>query len=139
MAIDWSSIAAHGGIPKNGGRPPRVLATQQKQTEHDRKLAAAYAIVDARENNICQLSGAQLSPTSSDPKRRREHHHLKGRNVKPEWIYEPRRIALVSAHVHSLITSGAILIAGTDATKPLKASWNRQIVKRLPMRLESVS
>src|SRR5205085_11623048 len=115
MAIDYASIAAAGGIPKVR---PRVLERASKRSEHDRKLAKAYAQVDAREGNRCQVSGVELSPKSANPKRRREHHHLKGRNVRPEWVYEAKRIGLVSAFIHELLQSKAILVDGTDASKP---------------------
>jgi hypothetical protein len=91
VSIDYSVFAAVGGFPKGA---PAKLAKHQKDTEHDRKLAAAYAKVDLREDNVCQVSGVKLEATSANPNRRREHHHLAGRNVKPEWKFEPKRILL---------------------------------------------
>jgi hypothetical protein len=137
MAIDYAAIAAAGGIPKG---TPSGLAKHQKNTEHDRKLAKAYAVVNDREANTCQVSGAQLLAATKNPKRLREHHHLKGRNVKPEWVYEPRRILLVSKWIHDFLTANVILVDGTDATKPLVFRWNRNLVKpgKEPARLERV-
>lgn len=135
MPIDYSVFAA-GGFPKG---TPAKLAKHQKDTEHDRKLAAAYRKVEVREDNVCQASGVKLEATSANDKRRREHHHLKGRNVKPEWVYQASRIVLVSAFVHQLITDGEILVIGTDAPK-VRFKWNRNIVKGQPRaRLEKVS
>lgn len=138
MAIDYSSIAALGGIPKVR---PRVLVKAAKESEHDRKLRLAYEKVNGREDNTCQVSGAQLFGTSRSDKARRQHHHLKGRNVKPEWIYDPRRILLCSEFIHKLLQSKAILVDGTDATKPLTFTWNRRMLKpgKEPIRLENVS
>lgn len=129
-----------GAFFKENMLTPKVLEKHRKESEHDRKLAKAYAAVDTRENNVCQVSGAQLSPTASDPKRRREHHHIRGRNVRPEWVYVPKRIVLVSKAIHDLLTAKVLLIENTDATKPLRVFWNRQIVKpgKEPMRLEKV-
>jgi hypothetical protein len=104
------------------------------------KLAKAYAEVDAREDNVCQVSGVKLSPAARDTKRLREHHHIKGRNVKPEWVYESRRIVLCSKFVHDLFTGKALLLDSTDATQPLKLRWNRAFIKpgKEAIRLEGV-
>lgn len=120
---------------------PAVLAKSRKDSEHERKLAKAYAAVNEREADVCQVSGVKLSAASRDEKRRREHHHLKGRNVKPEWVYEPKRIVLVSAYIHKLLQGKVILVDGTDATKPPTFTWNRRLVApgREPMRLERVA
>jgi hypothetical protein len=138
MAIDWSSIEAHGGIPKVR---PRVLAKAEKESEHDRKLRVAYEKVNLREEDTCQVSGVKLFALSQNERTRRQHHHLKGRNVKPEWVYEPRRILLCSEYLHKLLQSKAILVDGTDATKPLVFAWNRRMVKpgKEPIRLDKVA
>jgi hypothetical protein len=130
-----------GAFFKENMVTPRVLEKSQKESEHDRKLAKAYAAVDEREKNMCQVSGVMLFPSSQNERTRREHHHLKGRNVKPEWVYEPKRILLVSAYIHKLLQSKVILVYGTDATKPLAYHWNRQMVKpgKEPIQLEKVA
>lgn len=133
MPIDYSVLA----LPKHR---PAVLEKASKASEHDRKLAAAYVVVNEREQDVCQVSGVKLAPVSLNEKRRREHHHLKGRRVKPEWVYQPKRILLVSTFIHKLLQSSSILVDGTDATKPLSLTWNRRIVKpgKEPVRLENV-
>lgn len=136
--IDYSALAAAGGIPKHR---PRVLEIHDKSTAHTRKLAKAYDLVNKRENNICQVSRVTLRPFSVNEKIRREHHHLSSRNVKPEWVYSAKRIILVSRTIHRLLTANVILIEGTDATKTLKFRWNRNMVKpgAEPMRLPRVA
>jgi len=54
---------------------------------------------------------------------RREHHHLKGRNVRPEWVTRPERIILVCKEAHELITAGFIEVEGTDARKVVRFHW----------------
>lgn len=99
--------------------------TPVKVERHNRKAARklaleeAYAVVDKRDQNICWVTGAHLSPGAADPKVRREHHHLKGRRVRPEWVTQPERIILVSALAHDLITKGWIAVEGTDARRQL--------------------
>jgi hypothetical protein len=119
---------------------PSVLEKVTKASEHDRKLAKAYETANKREDNRCQVSGVELVPKSANPRRLREHHHIKGRRVKPEWVYEPARIVVCSKFIHDLFTAKALLLDSTDATKPLKLRWNRQIVKpgKEPIRLEGV-
>jgi hypothetical protein len=130
----------YGAFFKDRSVTPRVIEKARKSSEHDRKLAKAYAEVDAREDNVCQVSGVKLSPAARDTKRLREHHHIKGRNVKPEWVYESRRIVLCSKFVHDLFTGKALLLDSTDATQPLKLRWNRAFIKpgKEPIRLEGV-
>lgn len=137
MGINWASIAAHGGIGKG---KPRCLVEPYKASLHERKLAAAYALVNVRDENKCQVSGVVLWTKTDDERRLRTHHHLKGRNVKPEWIYQPKRIILVSWAVHQLLTRKVILVEGTDASKRLTFWWNRNLVKagKEPMRLAKV-
>lgn len=119
---------------------PAVLAKSRKNSEHDRKLAKAYAEVNERENNRCQVTGVELMPRTENPRRLREHHHLKGRRVKPEWKYDSKRIVLVSKAIHDLLTAKVLLCDSTDATQPLKLRWNPHIVKpgKAPMRIEGV-
>lgn len=120
---------------------PAALERHDKQTEHEKKLAAAYAKVDERDESICWVTGVKLAPTAQDDRARREHHHLKGRNVKPEWVYRPERIITVSRAVHSYLQSHALEAIGTDARRPIYFAWNPRMVdlKRPPFRLrESV-
>lgn len=108
---------------------PRALTKHAKRKEADQALREAYADVDARDAGYCWVTGRYTSPGAVDARQRREHHHLKGRNVKPEWVTDPRRIITVAADVHQLITCEAITVEGTDARKPMFFHWNPRIVK----------
>lgn len=116
---------------------PAVLERHDKENEHDRKLAKAYRAVEVREGNRCQVTGVELYARASNWKRQREHHHLKGRLVRPEWVYRPERILLVSQFVHRFLTSNALQPDGCNARKPIKFFWNYRIVKpgHEPLRL----
>lgn len=130
MSMDTSALL----FPKHA---PRVIETARKASEHDRKLAKAYAAVNVREDNRCQVTGVPLTPRTANERRLRDHHHLTGRRVAPEWTYRPERILLVSRLVHRLLESNALLPDGCDARKPIKFAWNRRLIKagREPMRL----
>jgi hypothetical protein len=103
---------------KSADAPVSVQRSTKKQDKKD-ALDAAYRKVDKRDMDKCRATGVPLDPFASDYKHRREHHHLKGRNVKPEWREKPERICLVSKAVHDLINQGWIDVEGTDARKPL--------------------
>jgi hypothetical protein len=130
-----------GHFFKHTSVTPRVLEKSRKESEHDRKLAKAYEAVNQREDNHCQVSGVKLQPKTANQRLLREHHHVKGRRVKPEWVYDPKRIVLCSKFIHDLFTGKVLLLESTDATKPLQLRWNRAIVKpgKEPIRLANVT
>jgi hypothetical protein len=128
--MDTSQLA----FPKG---PSRGLEKHRKRVANAARLAEAYRDVDLRDGGFSVVSGVFTVPFSSDPKRRREHHHLKGRRVRPEWVFRSERIITVTAFEHDLITSGALHVEGDDARKPLFFHWNPAIVKgKAPFRLK---
>lgn len=119
-----------------GSWPPRAVGTlfkshqpdattgrKVKKSEKDAALAKAYAEVDTRDSGICWVTGVKTFATHADARFRREHNHLKGRRVKPEWREKPERIITCSALAHSLITLGKIQVSGDDARKPISFAW----------------
>ncbi len=108
---------------------PRAVTKHAKRKAASQALLDAYADVDARDAGYCWVTGRYTVPGAVDARQRREHHHLKGRNVKPEWIHRPERIITVAADVHSLITAEAITVEGADARKLIFFHWNDRIVK----------
>ena len=120
---------------------PSVLAKHARLTQQERKLSQAYAEVNERDGNRCRVTGVRLYAVSSNDKTRREHHHLQGRCVRPEWLTRPRRIVLVSAFVHRLLTAYALVPDQVDAKKPIQWRWNRRIVRlgEEPLRLRNAA
>ena len=102
---------------------PAKIARHQRKVAKEKELEDAYEVVNQRDGNVCWVSGEYLQPGAVEAKSRREHHHLKGRRVRPEWVTKPERIILVSALVHDLITRGLIEVEGDDARKPLFFHW----------------
>lgn len=98
---------------------PGVVTRRQKRLDQEQALREAYADVDRRDGGYCWVTGRYTSAGAPDARIRREHHHLKGRNVKPEWVYRPERIITVCAEAHQLITAGWIVVEGCDARKPI--------------------
>jgi hypothetical protein len=126
---------------KRGESHFKSADTPVKVQRHDRKkareeaLEKAYAVVNNRDHNTCRATGRRLDPAAIDPAFRREHHHLKGRNVRPDWRDKPERICLVSALAHDLITKGWIDVEGTDARKPLFFHYTA-LAKSRPIQLK---
>lgn len=125
-------------IPKGA---PDVMIVESRRQRNERELAEAYEIVNARDKDICRATGVPLSPRVSDSRHRREHHHLQGRNVRPEWVRDPKRIILVSRKAHKLLTSNVLEIEGDDADGLLVFHWNRKRVAAgsAPIRIRSKS
>ena len=115
------------------------LARRARRAEDSTALADAYAVVDARDGGFCVITGRFVVAGAVDPRRRREHHHLKGRNVRPDWVTDPRRIITVAADVHQLIEGGFIEVEGENANQRIVAHWNRALMPsgREPFRLLS--
>ncbi len=121
--------------PKGSGRLERHA---RRKTEQD-ALDDAYAEVDQRDASICAVTGRFTKAGAPDARARREHHHLKGRNVRPDWVTVPKRIITVCAEAHQLIEGGFIEVEGEDATKPIFFHWNERMMRgRLkPFRIAS--
>lgn len=113
--------------PKKGSS--RLARHERRQTE-EQKLLDTYAEVDGRDQSICWVTGRFTSPGAPDARVRREHHHLKGRNVRPEWVYRAERIITVCREAHDLIEGGFIDVQGVDARKPIFFHWNAVMAKR---------
>lgn len=107
---------------KGSGR----LDRHERRNEDAKALADAYEEVDLRDGSICWVTGRFTKPGAPDARQRREHHHLKGRNVRPDWVNVPKRIITVCAEAHELIEGGFIHVEGTDATKPIFFHWNEK-------------
>lgn len=121
---------APGHFFKHQQVPAVVARKVRKQAKQD-ALDKAYAVVNARDGNRCRCTGLPLDPRATEAKHRREHHHLRERNVAPELRESPENICLVSAEVHRLITAGWILVEGTDATKRLVFTYAAHVPKPL--------
>lgn len=107
---------------KSADAPVSVQRWSKKKAKQD-KLEDAYAVVNIRDGNKCRITGKPLDAASLDPAHRREHHHLTGRRVRPDWRERPERIILVSKLAHDCITQGWLVIQGTDGRKPIFAHW----------------
>lgn len=111
--------------PRGSGR----LDRHERRRADEQQLLDAYAEVDLRDASICAVTGRFTKPGAPDARVRREHHHLKGRNVRPDWVYVAKRIITVCAEAHDLIEGGFIQVEGTDATKPIFFHWSEQMMR----------
>ena len=105
------------------------LDRHERRKSDEQALLDAYAEVDLRDASICAVTGRFTKAGAPDARVRREHHHLKGRNVRPEWVTVPKRIITVCKEAHDLITGGFIEVEGTDATKPIFFHWREDMMR----------
>lgn len=124
---------ANSALPPGAlAKPPKGssrLARRQRRADDEKRLRDAYAEVDRRHGPFCAVTGTRFKFDSPDPRLIRHHHHLKGRRVRPEWKYDPKRIIPVTAEVHDLIEGGFIDVEGDDATKPMFFHWNEGMMR----------
>lgn len=133
---DWSSGSAKAvGSMFKSQSVPGVVARATRKKEKADALANAYEVVNRRDGNRCRATGVPLAAGDMDPRHRREHHHLRGRRVRPEWREKPERICLLSGFVHELVERGWIDIEGTDARKPLFFHYT-SLAKSHPIQLK---
>lgn len=109
-------------------KPIRGMHTFTRRKTNKQRLEDAYKEVDRRDGNLSRVSGCYLLASSADNRQRREHHHLRGRNVRPDWKYAPERILLCSSFEHGLLEGDAILYEGDDARERIVFFWNREKV-----------
>lgn len=106
---------------------PRAITKAKKRTADKDDLDAAYAEVDLRDGGFCWVTGRYTVSGSPDRRNRREHHHLRGRNVAPEQVADSRNIITVCAEAHSLIGSGHLVVEGDDALLPIRFHWRADV------------
>jgi hypothetical protein len=124
VAIDWSLFE----IAKT---PPKHLERGWKKREKKERLEAVYALVDARDGEVCRVTGRQLIkglPGSVAHEKWHTRHHMKKRSTHPEDIYNVANIFVCAWQVHQAIEDCLIEIEGDDANKRLIFSWNRRLV-----------
>lgn len=115
---------------------PRAVSRRKRRAADVQALRDAYADVDARDGGVCWVTGRYTVAGDVDARVRREHHHLKSRNVRPDWVTKPDRIITVCAEAHQLITAGWIAVEGTNAKKPMFFWWT-ELAKSKPFEIKS--
>lgn len=133
--IDYSVLA----IPKH--RPESLVRGWKKQ-ERARQMDEAYALVDARDGDICRVTGRRLTkgrPGTVPLRIWLTHHHLKKRSTYPGDKYDPRNIFVVCGQAHRALEGCLIEVEGTNAYRRLIFRWNRRIVPvgKEPFRIRS--
>lgn len=108
---------------------PRVITRHKRRVAEDAALTEAYAVVDARDAGYCWVTGRYTQPGHPDARVRREHNHLRGRNVMPEWVNDPDHIITVCVEAHRLITAEKIIVEGDDVRQAIRFHWREDVPK----------
>src|SRR4051812_37871081 len=99
--LDLPTLAEQGRCAKpKTAMEPRAVAKGKKRNADKDALEAAYGEVDARDGSICWVTGRYTVAGSPDRRTRREHHHLRTRNVAPDRVVDPANIITVCAEAH---------------------------------------
>ena len=93
-------------------------------------MADAYAVVDARDGGYSRVTGRYTQPGAVDPRNRREHHHLSGRNVAPQDRANPERIITVTGEEHQLLHAKLLLYEGENANERIVFHWAESVEPR---------
>lgn len=138
MAIDWSSIEAHGGIPKVR---PGVLVRKDKKRTEARKWRKASKAVDKRdevdEAPICFITGKRLQAINQlDEWTFRDRAHLEARSLAKSRRFKAVNVISCSRAVHRLIDSSALFLFNKRG-QPARSirtidhvAWNRRMVPK---------
>lgn len=110
---------------------PVEVEGQNRKARKEAELLAAYAEVDRLDQSVCWVTGTVTIPGAPDRKTRREHHHLKGRRVRPEWVTDVNRIITVTRLAHQLITKGWIVVEGDDRRKRIIFHWAEHVTPEM--------
>lgn len=122
-------------------QPLQVEVRKAKKVSAARRLAAAYADVDARDGKRCQVRGTRLLGDSADEWRQIDRHHLDEKSTAPERKFDPDNILTTSRAVHRLMQAHKLLAVdakGEETTFVSKIAgfrWNERLVKKPPFRL----
>lgn len=108
---------------------PRAITKHKRRAAAGAELLEAYAVVDARDAGICWVTGRYTQPGHPDSRVRREHNHLRGRNVMPGWVTDPDHIVTVCVDAHRLITHEKIIVEGDDVRKAIRFHWREDVPK----------
>lgn len=105
----------------------RAIRRHVKRRDKDQALEAAYAVVDARDAGYCRVTGRYTQSGAVDPRVRREHHHLSGRNVAPEDRANPERIITTCGEAHQLLHAKLLLYEGENANERIVFHWADEV------------
>ena len=87
---------------------PRVKDRVKARKERDGKASAFRAAVWARDASKCRLCGRKVTRTLTICAEQGHVHHLRGRRVAPEDVYNPAKALLVCGLCHHDIHAGKV-------------------------------
>lgn len=79
---------------------------KEKQDDQDK----CYQAVDIRDGSICRVTGEFLTLGASDPKKRKERHHMIRRSRG--GLHQTANVITISAYIHQLDHAGKIKLSG---------------------------
>lgn len=90
---------------------------KEKQDEKD----ACYHAVDLRDKSVCRVTGVYLTLGASDPKLRKERHHMIRRSRG--GLHQTSNVITVSAYIHQLDHAGKVRLSGDANLKDAQGNF----------------
>lgn len=88
----------------------RAEYKERRDKEQQAEIDSCYQAVDLRDLSVCRVTGEFLTPGATDPKKRREHHHLIRRSRG--GLHETKNVLTISAYIHQLDHAGKVRLSG---------------------------
>ena len=82
----------------------------RRKAERQAEQASCYQTVDLRDRSICRVTGVYLTLGASDPKQRKERHHMVPRSRG--GLDETRNVITISGAIHQQIHAGKLHLSG---------------------------
>ena len=132
MGIDWSEIAAAGGIAKG----PTLYETKDERQKAARmNEIEVYAAVTLRDESHCRVCGKWTNPRGIGLLNRGHHHHIRYRSQGGDT--STANVILLDAKCHSEEHAGKLQLsgnaderdpvtgrlAGVKVERPSEAGW----------------
>lgn len=88
----------------------RAEEKARKDREHQDEIDSCYQAVDLRDYSVCRVTGEFLFLGHSDPKKRKERHHMIRRSRG--GLHETKNVLTISGYIHQLDHAGKIRLSG---------------------------
>lgn len=88
----------------------RGEARDRRKADKAAAQASCYQAVDLRDHSVCRVTGVYLTLGASDPKQRKERHHMVPRSLG--GLQESKNVITVSGFIHQQIHAGKVHLSG---------------------------
>jgi hypothetical protein len=88
----------------------RAEYKDRRDKEQQAEIDQCYQAVDLRDKSVCRVTGVYLTAGATDPKQRKERHHLIRRSRG--GLHQTSNVITISAYLHQLDHAGKVRLSG---------------------------